>query len=118
MELWFCQVQWTLKHAEAEEPFNKLKEALRECLGLSIQNRTQLFEWEEWYFLRRLHSLAGDTTGQHIIKLTWMNQLDPITRAGIAAQQGNTKLEDLAKIANNIRLHSTAAASKRYGTHK
>ncbi|KAF7264696.1 hypothetical protein GWI33_022600 [Rhynchophorus ferrugineus] len=33
----------------------------------------------------------------------WMIQLDPITRAGIAAQQGSTKLEDLTKIADNIK---------------
>ncbi|KAF7264693.1 hypothetical protein GWI33_022602 [Rhynchophorus ferrugineus] len=33
----------------------------------------------------------------------WMNQLDPITRASIATQQGSTKLEDLTKIADNIK---------------
>ncbi|KAF7263216.1 hypothetical protein GWI33_003487, partial [Rhynchophorus ferrugineus] len=32
-----------------------------------------------------------------------MNQLDPITRASIAAQQASIKLEDLAKIADNIK---------------
>ncbi|KAF7264791.1 hypothetical protein GWI33_022351 [Rhynchophorus ferrugineus] len=142
-EMWFLQVEWTLKHAgittsaekfeivgaaldpiytqevrgllfnpppEAEDPFSKLKEALRECLGLSIQNRTrQLLEREEIgdrtpsQFLRRLQSLAGDAAGQDIIKVIWMSQLDPITRASIAAQQGSTKLEDLAKIADNIK---------------
>ncbi|KAF7267833.1 hypothetical protein GWI33_018960 [Rhynchophorus ferrugineus] len=142
-EMWFLQVEWTLKQAvittsaekfeivgaaldpiytqevrgllfnpppEAEDPFSKLKEALRECLGLSIQNRTrQLLEREEIgdrtpsQFLRRLQSLAGDTASQDIIKVIWMSQLDPITRASIAAQQGSTKLEDLAKIADNIK---------------
>ncbi|KAF7263448.1 hypothetical protein GWI33_002279 [Rhynchophorus ferrugineus] len=134
-EMWFLQVEWTLKHAgittsaekfeivraaldpiytqevrgllfnppsEAEDPFSKLKEALRECLGLSIQNRTrQLLEREEIgdrtpsQFLRRLQSLAGDAAGHDIIKVIWRNQLDPITRASIAAQQASIKLEDL-----------------------
>ncbi|KAF7264096.1 hypothetical protein GWI33_000648 [Rhynchophorus ferrugineus] len=142
-EMWFLQVEWTLKHAgittsaekfeivgaaldpiytqdvrgllfnpppEAEDPFSKLKEPLRECLGLSIQNRTrQLLEREEIgdrtpsQFLRRLQSLAGDAAGHDIIKVIWMNQLDPITRASIAAQQASIKLEDLAKIADNIK---------------
>ncbi|KAF7268897.1 hypothetical protein GWI33_017999 [Rhynchophorus ferrugineus] len=95
---------------EAETPFSKLKEARRECLGLLIQNRTQhLLEREEIgdrtpsQFLRRLQSLAGDAEGPDIIKVMWMNQLDPITRDGIAAQQGSTNLEDLAKIADNIK---------------
>ncbi|XP_076274978.1 uncharacterized protein LOC143205845 [Rhynchophorus ferrugineus] len=142
-EMWFLQVEWTLKHAgittsaekfeiiraaldpiytqavpgllfnpppEAEDPFSKLKEALRKCLGLSIQNRTrQLLEREEigdrtpLQFLRRLQSLAGDAVGQDIIKVIWMSQLDPITRDSITAHQGSTKLEDLAKIADNIK---------------
>ncbi|KAF7269155.1 hypothetical protein GWI33_017795 [Rhynchophorus ferrugineus] len=117
--MWFLQVEWTLKHAgitttvekfeiigtaldpiytqevrgllcnpppEPEDPFSKLKEALRECLELSIQDRTrQLLERDE----------IGDRT-------PWQF-LHPITRAGIAAQQGSTKLEDLAKIGDNIK---------------
>ncbi|KAF7272993.1 hypothetical protein GWI33_014262 [Rhynchophorus ferrugineus] len=69
----------------------------------------QLFEQEEIgdripsQFLRLLQSLAGDTADQNIIKLMWINQLDPIRRAGIAAKPGNTKLEDLARIADNIK---------------
>ncbi|KAF7281084.1 hypothetical protein GWI33_005142 [Rhynchophorus ferrugineus] len=33
-----------------------------------------------------LQSLAGDAAGHDIIKVIWMNQLDPITRASIVAQ--------------------------------
>ncbi|KAF7267438.1 hypothetical protein GWI33_019329 [Rhynchophorus ferrugineus] len=142
-EMWFLQIEWTLKHAgittraekfeivraaldpiytqevrdllfnpppEAEDPFSKLKEAVRECSGLSIQNRTrQLLEREKIgdrtlsQFLRRLQSLIVDAAGHDIIKVMRMNQLDPITRASIVAQQGSTKLEDLAKIADNIK---------------
>ncbi|XP_076266746.1 uncharacterized protein LOC143200236 [Rhynchophorus ferrugineus] len=121
-EIWFLQVEWTVKHAgittsaekfeivgaaldpiytqevrgllfnlpsEAEDPFNKLKEALRECLGLSIQNRTrQLLEWEE---------IGGPQP------VAVSPSLDPITRASILAQQGSNKLADLAKIADNIK---------------
>ncbi|KAF7284127.1 hypothetical protein GWI33_022486 [Rhynchophorus ferrugineus] len=143
LELWFLQVEWTLKHAgistsmekfeivgaaldpiytqevrgllfnpppEAEDPFGKLKEALQKFLEFSIRNKTrQLLEREKIadhtpsQFLRWLQFLAGDTLSQDNIKLMWINQLDPVTRAGIAAQSGNTKLEDLAKIADDIK---------------
>lgn len=95
--------------SESEDPFSKLKEALLERLGQSQVARTrQLLEREDIgdrtpsQFLRHLQSLAGEKTGTDVLKVIWTNQLDPIVQACLATQPSASKLDDLAKIADNI----------------
>lgn len=94
---------------EEDDPFKTLKDELLHRLGKSQAQRTrQLLEREEIgartpsQFLRHLQQLAGETAAQDIVRALWMDRLDPITRAGIAAQPTTASLDDLARIADNI----------------
>ncbi|XP_045466799.1 uncharacterized protein LOC123675485 [Harmonia axyridis] len=95
----------------AQKPYETLKEQLLQRLGKSQAQKTrQLLERVEIgdrkpsQFLRYLQQLAGDNAADEIVRALWMERINPLARASIAAQaaQPNVTLDDLAKTADCV----------------
>lgn len=95
----------------AERPYEKLKEELLERLGKSKEQKIRrLLEREEIgdktpsQFLRHLRQFAGTNATDTILKTMWMDQLNPLVRAAVAAQaaQPDVTLDTLARTADGV----------------
>ncbi|XP_045472929.1 uncharacterized protein LOC123679604 [Harmonia axyridis] len=95
----------------AEKPYETLKEQLLQRLGKSQAQKTrQLLERVEIgdrkpsQFLRYLQQHAGDNAADEIVRALWMERINPLARASIAAQaaQTNVTMDDLAKTAKVV----------------